>query len=129
MLAVKKTVKVEQKKKLDKACGNCQITIEVMLEKELYVLHKKNVTSNNELKIMYNNISQQISITQEEILLVLILGNFNFKVGTYIQGNKPTLTKGRRKLMKRIKKYDFVIIKKEKEACRRLWIRLQGQER
>ena len=100
-----------------------------MLEKELYVLHKKNVTSNNELKIMYNNISQQISITQEEILLVLILGNFNFKVGTYIQGNKPTLTKGRRKLMKRIKKYDFVIIKKEKEACRGLWIRLQGQER
>ena len=55
-----------------------------MLEKELYVLHKKNVTSNNELKIMYNNISQQISITQEETLLVLILGNFNFKVGTYI---------------------------------------------
>ena len=100
-----------------------------MIEKELYVLHEKNVTSNNELKIMYNNISQQISVIQEETLLVLILGNFNVKVGTFIQGNKPTLTKGRRKLMKMTKKYDFVIINKEKEACSGLWIRLQGQER
>ena len=31
--------------------------------------------------------------------------------------------------MKMTKKYDFVIINKEKEACSGLWIRLQGQER
>ena len=55
---------------------------------------QENVTSNNELKIMYNNISKQISIAQEERQQVLILGDFNAKVGTYIEGNKRTMTKG-----------------------------------
>ena len=44
---------------------------------------KENVTSNNELKIMYNSISKQISITQEERQQFLILGDFSAKVGTY----------------------------------------------
>ena len=43
---------------------------------------------------MYNNISKQISIAQEERQQVLILGDFNAKVGTYIEGNKQTMTKG-----------------------------------
>ena len=42
---------------------------------------------------MYNHISKQISIAQEERQQVLILGDFNAKVGTYIEGNKPTVTK------------------------------------
>ena len=54
---------------------------------------QENVTSNNELKIMYNNISKQISIAQEERKQVLILGDFNAKVGSYIEVNKPTVTK------------------------------------
>ena len=89
---------------------------------------QENVTSNNELKVMYNNISKQISIAQEERQQVLILGDFNAKVGTYIEGNKPTVTKGRRQLMKMEKKNDLVIINKEKEVCKRLWTRVQGQK-
>ena len=52
---------------------------------------------------MYNNISKQISIAQEERQQVLILGYFNAKVGTYI-GNKPTVTKRGIQLMKMAKK-------------------------
>ena len=55
---------------------------------------QENVTSNNELKVMYNNISKQISIAQEERQQVLILGDFNAKVGTYIEGNIPIVAKG-----------------------------------
>ena len=55
---------------------------------------QENVTSNNALKVMYNNISKQISIAQEESQQVLILGDFNAKVGSYIEGNKSTVTKG-----------------------------------
>ena len=43
---------------------------------------------------MYNNISKQISTAQEERQQVLILGYFNAKVGTFIEGNKPPVTKG-----------------------------------
>lgn len=42
----------------------------------------------------------------------MIFGDFNAKVGTYIEGKKPTLTKGRRQLMKMAKNYDLVIINK-----------------
>ena len=61
---------------------------------------QENVTSKNELKVMCNNISKQISIAQEERQHVLILGDFNAKVGTYIEDNKPIVTKGGRQLMK-----------------------------
>ena len=120
------------------------VTLEVIQEKEigqsLWILldnnrskirtgviyaPQENVTANNELKIMYNNVSRQISIVQEETQQVLILRDFNAKVDTYIEGNKPTVTKGRRQLMKMAKKYDLVIINKEKEICKGLWTRLQ----
>ena len=90
---------------------------------------QENVTSNNEIKILYNNISKEISIAQEERQQVLVLGDFNAKVGTYIEGNKPTMTKGARQLMKVAKKFDLVIINKEKEICKGLWTRVQSQER
>ena len=61
---------------------------------------QENVTSNNELKIIYINISKQISIAQEERQQVLILVDFNAKAGTYIESNKPTETQGGRQLMK-----------------------------
>ena len=57
-------------------------------------------TSSNELEVMFNNISKQISTAQDERQQVLILGDFNARVGTYIEGNKPTVTKGGRQLMK-----------------------------
>ena len=57
------------------------------------------------------------------------MGDFNAKIGTYIEGNKPTVTKGERQLMKMVKKYDLIIINKEKEEWKGLWAKLQGQER
>ena len=52
---------------------------------------------------MYYNISKHFLIAQKEKPKVLILGDFSFKVGTYIEGNKPTLTRGGRQLMKMAK--------------------------
>ena len=45
---------------------------------------KENITSNNELKIIYINISKQISIAQGERQQVLILADFNAKTGIHI---------------------------------------------
>ena len=71
---------------------------------------QENVTRNNELKVMYYNISKHFLIAQKDKPKVLILGDFSFKVGTYIEGNKPTLTRGGRQLMKMAKKYGLVLI-------------------
>ena len=70
------------------------ITIGIM-----YVL-QEDVTANNELKIMYNNINKQISIVQQERQQLLKLGELNAKVATYLEGNNPTATKWGRHLMK-----------------------------
>lgn len=61
---------------------------------------QENVTANNELKIMYNNINKQISIVQQERQQLLKLGELNAKVATYLEGNNPTATKWGRHLMK-----------------------------
>ena len=90
---------------------------------------QENVTSNNQIKIMYNNVRKQISIVQEKWKQVLILGDFNAKIVTYIEGNKETMTKRERQLMKVTKNYDFVIVNKEKVVWKGLWNRVQGQER
>ena len=100
MLAVKEnkrsvTLEVAQEKETGKSFSiladnnnRSKITIGA-----LYI-PQENVTSNNELKIMYNNINKQILITQEERQQVLILGDFSSKVGTYIESNKPAVAKG-----------------------------------
>ena len=87
------------------------------------------VISNNKLKIMHINISKQISTGQEERQQVIILRDLNAKVDTYIEGNKSTLTKGGRQLMKVAKNYNLVVINKEKEVSKGLWTKVQGQKR
>ena len=55
---------------------------------------QENVTSNNELKLMYENIREQIKIGKEEKQQILIIEDFNAKIGEAI-GNKTQVTKGR----------------------------------
>ena len=55
--------------------------------------------------------------------------DFNAKIGAYIEGNKPTVTKEGRQLMKMAKNDGLVILNKEKEICKGLWTRVQSQER
>ena len=74
---------------------------------------------------MRNNVSKLISITQKERQQVLVLGDFNAKLGTYIEGNKPTVTKLGRQLVKNgKKKHDLVIISNEKGVCKGLRTRV-----
>ena len=98
-----------RKGKLGKACGCWQITIEVRLERNS-IYPQENETSSNELKIMYSNISKQISTVQEERQKTLIFRDFSAKVNAYIEGNKP-------KIEESVKNYDLVIINKENKVC------------
>ena len=92
------------------------MTIEVRLERN-YIYPQENVTSSNELKIMYSNISKQISTAQEERQKVLIFRDFSAKVNAYIEGNKPKIDKRRGTIEESVKNYDLVIINKETKVC------------
>ena len=74
---------------------------------------------------MCNNISKQISIALKERQQVLVLGDFNAKLGTYLEGNKPTVTKLGRQLVKNgKKKHDLVTISNEEGVCKGLRTRV-----
>ena len=80
------------------------------------------------LKIRYNNISKQISIAQEEKEQVLISGDFIAKVGTYIEGNQPTVMKWGETIDENGKKYDLVIINKKIKYVRDYGIEYKDKE-
>ena len=92
------------------------MTIVVRLERN-YIYPQENVTSSNELKIMYSNISKQISTVQEERQKVIIFRDFSAKVNAYIEGNKPKIDKRRETIEESVKNYDLVIINKETKVC------------
>ena len=60
---------------------------------------QENVISNRELEKLYENISDQVAIGQENKQQIIILGDFNAKIGNYIKNNKETITKGGRHLI------------------------------
>ena len=61
---------------------------------------QENLTPNNQLKIKYEDIREQIKIGKEEKQQKIIQGDFNTRIGAAIQGNKAQVTKGGRQLLK-----------------------------
>lgn len=70
---------------------------------------QENVASKNDLKITYKNIRKQTDRIFDKLRQSLLLGDINAKVGTYIEGNTPIVTKGKRQLKKTVKKLDLVL--------------------
>ena len=90
---------------------------------------QENVTPNNELKLMYEDIREQIKTEKEEKQQILIIGDFNDKIGEAIEGNKKQVTKGGRQLQKLANKENMVILNMVKEKCKGVWTRVQGEEK
>ena len=57
---------------------------------------QENVTLNNELKLMHEDIKEQIKIAKEEKQQILTKGDFNAKIEEATEGNKTQVTKGGR---------------------------------
>ena len=89
----------------------------------------KNVTPNNELKLLYKLIAKQIEIAREKHQQVLMVGDFNVKIGNHVPGNKETVSKGGRQLKKIIEKYNLNIINANENKCKGKWTREGGEGR
>ena len=90
---------------------------------------QENVTPNNELKLMYEDTREQIKIGKEEKQQILIIGDFNAKIGEAVEGNKTQVTKGGRQLLKLANKENMIILNTVKEKCKGVWTRVQGEEK
>ena len=88
---------------------------------------QENVIPVRELKKMYESITKEIQEAREHKQQVIVIGDFNAKVGTAIQGNKETITKGGRLLLKMTQKENMSLVNADKHRCKGLWTREQGK--
>ena len=72
---------------------------------------QEKVIPNNKLKLMYEDIREQIKKRIKEKQQILILEDFNAKIGAAIKGNKAQVTKGGRQLLKPGNKENFILLK------------------
>ena len=80
-------------------------------------------------KKFYESITKETQKAREHRQQVVVLGDFNVKVGTTIQVNKETITKTRRLLLKMIQKETMSLFSADKHWCKGLWTREQGKEK
>ena len=90
---------------------------------------QENITPNSKLKKLYESISDQVDIGKENNQQIIILGDFNAKIGNYIKNNKETITKGGRHLKRLVEKQNLCIVNGESNKCEGLWTREQGEEK
>ena len=89
---------------------------------------QENTTPNKELKKTYQEIKDRIEQARQQCQNMINLGDFNAKTGVRIKGNKETVTKEGRQIVKLVDKQDKVILDEESEICKGLWTREQGEE-
>ena len=77
---------------------------------------------------MYQEIKNQIEQAKQQCQNMIVLGDFNAKIGARIKGNKETVTKGGRQIAK-LDKQDMVILNEESEMCKGVSTREQGEEK
>ena len=77
---------------------------------------------------MYEDIREQMKIGKEEKQQILIIGDFNAKIGEAVEGNKTQVTKGGRQLLKLANKENMAILNTVKEKGKGVWTRVQGKE-
>ena len=78
---------------------------------------------------MRKDIREQRKIGKEEKQQILILGDFNAKIGEAIEGNKIQVTKGGRQLLRLANKENMIILNTVKEKCKGVWTRVQEEEK
>ena len=84
-------------------------------------------TRKNKLSIMYSDIERQIEIAADKKQKLLLLGDFNCKVGDAIQNNSAKVSVGGRLLLKMIKNQNLVLLN-SKNICKGLWTREEDQK-
>ena len=79
-------------------------------------------TKKEKLKIMYNDIQNQVMQADENNQKTLLLGDFNCKIGEEIKGNRSDVSKGGKLLLKMADRNQLSILNKS-ELCEGLWTR------
>ena len=93
----------------------------------VYMPQEDSVTV-KELSAIYKKVQEEIEMAVEQNERILLMGDFNCKVGVNIPGNHEKITKGGRILLKMVNKYDLCLLNKER-CCKGTWTRIEGSDK
>ena len=85
-------------------------------------LPQEKTLKDKDISNIYKMIKQQIQEGKRNEECVIITGDFNCKVGGAIEGNKETVSKGGKKLLKMLEKESMILLNSSKK-CIGLWTR------
>ena len=127
LIAVKNEVKnictiVEDKKEVGESMWVSIDNSRTKIRLGLIYAPQESRTKKDILKEMYTQISDQLLIAKEKQQRVVLLGDFNCKIGEEIKGNRPDVTKGGKLLLKLADVNKLCILNKS-DQCFGLWTR------
>ena len=85
-------------------------------------------TTLDEYEILYKQLNYQLEQAKERNQKVLLLGDFNCKIGNKIRGNKPDISKSGKMLLSMVKKHKMVLLN-SLGVCSGLWTREEGESK
>ena len=81
-----------------------------------------------ELKIMHKNITKHLKLARENNQSVLMMGDFNCKIGQTIKSNSENISKGGRLLLETVRKQGLKIANAS-DKCKGTWTRTDGKKK
>ena len=118
------TVKIKERNDIGQALWLLLDNTKIKLRIGVIYAPQENVTYAKDLKTIYKEIEEQADEARKNHEMLLIVGDFNCKVGKIVPGNDDKVTKGGRMLIKTTLKKSLTIVNTE-EVCNGLWTRVQ----
>ena len=77
------------------------------------------------IEAMYGSIKEQIEDAREKAMQVMVIGDFNCKVGNYVEGNHEEVTMSGKKLLAMLENENLQLMNAS-DRCDGLWTRQEG---
>ena len=119
---------VEEKKEVGEIMWVTISNVRTNIRMGILYAPQENKTTVSKLKEMYKGISNQIKEAKTKMQNVLLVGDFNCKVGKTIKENTEDVSKGGKLLLKMVSKQDLNIMNSS-ETCQGVWTRTDGKKK
>ena len=119
---------VESKKEIEEALWIVINNKKTKLRIGVIYAPQESRTSKAQYKTMYESINDQILLAKQHEQKLLLLGDFNCKIGEHITGNTKEVTKSGRNFLKMVKNNKLTIVN-TMEKCEGVWTRAEGQSK
>ena len=118
------TVQIKERSEVGQALWLLVDNTKIKLRIGVIYAPQENVTYAKDLKTIYKEIEQQADEARRNDEMLLIVGDFNCKIGDVVTGNDGKVSKGGRLLINTTLKKSLTIVNTV-EKCKGLWTRVQ----